>query len=872
MAIKEFKNSIVLENEYARVELSKKDASALSIIAFDGCEILAEKKPFFYLTDTEWKHFENKALTLDGDVLALSTELGDVKIKAIVRDKYFIFEVLTSLPKGAYCLFMADLNYEYDIEAQDTPRAVGVAMTVGVDPRYFPDGYDKKTFAAVYEHLEGAAGARYGYSILPENKRRETLKLLCSEIDPEKGIVSKTAGAWSDENEKVQGSYMLTWFAHKEYLDDQIDAFETLGIKHLDIVHNDIYTFRQGDFKYVTYKDDADFKKNVTDRLAERGIETGLHTYAQYINPKCHELLSNPYWQKQLSTREEFTLGEDIDSVANFVPTAESTAELSDYYGFFTTNMPYILIGEEIIKYKNAPNGFASCERGACGTSAVPHRKGERIYHIDGNFYFFVPKHGSELFLKIAHDTAKAYNLGGYTMLYLDAVDGTRFHCKPEERYYYIAKFTHEILKNCHDEPIVELSDMPASVWACRSRMGAWDIPFRGLKRFNLIHHKDNAEAVRHLFNATLGWVSLYPQTLKYPGNQHTKYFHTDAIEQMGTLALIHNYSVAYSDYDIRVPGWRRNLEIYKFYEKLRLEHYFSPETLAAARENPHELAVRDKGQGKYAIVEKNYDIKRLYDIGDEKRNTAVLNNPFKKQTPFIRIEHCMSTLGRDPYILLPLKEEVEAKEQLGARELASEVNLINNLAMKVRVKGNGKRGNVAIKLQGATQSEKGYGLYVIDTDFEGWREFILLEADNGERPDLPYEEGLHMYPVYRSGLNMDRINYVELLASGDVDGVYMSSVEACRQVYNVVKNPTVTIGRETVKFECELQSTDFIEWDGVTAKVVDRYANEKKIWFEGGVTVPKGDYRAKVSFDSSLNNCPVNVYLTIGTTGKDIK
>jgi len=49
MAIKELKNSIVLENEYARVELSKKDASALSIIAFDGCEILAEKKPHFMI-------------------------------------------------------------------------------------------------------------------------------------------------------------------------------------------------------------------------------------------------------------------------------------------------------------------------------------------------------------------------------------------------------------------------------------------------------------------------------------------------------------------------------------------------------------------------------------------------------------------------------------------------------------------------------------------------------------------------------------------------------------------------------------------------------------------------------------------------------
>ena len=54
--------------------------------------------------------------------------------------------------------------------------------------------------------------------------------------------------------------------------------------------------------------------------------------------------------------------------------------------------------------------------------------------------------------------------------------------------------------------------------------------------------------------------------------------------------------------------------------------------------------------------------------------------------------------------------------------------------------------------------------------------------------------------------------------------------------------------------------------------EICDRYANEKKIWFEGSVTAPKGRVKASVSFDSSLNNCPVNVYLTIGTTGKEIK
>ena len=99
-----------------------------------------------------------------------------------------------------------------------------------------------------------------------------------------------------------------------------------------------------------------------------------------------------------------------------------------------------------------------------------------------------------------------------------------------------------------------------------------------------------------------------------------------------------------------------------------------------------------------------------------------------------------------------------------------------------------------------------------------------------------------------------------------------MSSVTACRQVYNVVKNPTITVGKEKVMFECELMSTDFIEWDGETAKVIDRYGNEKTVWFDGSVTVPHGKFKATASYQASLNNCPVNIHLTFGTTGKEIK
>ena len=872
MATRDLKDSIILENAFASFTLSKKDATVLSVQTASGVGIGGEATAFFVLEDEAFRPIQNEALSLSEGVLTLKTVLGEVQIAVDTKDDHFVFEVLSPLPAGAYRIRLAHAKYEYDLDDPSAPRAAGVAMTVSVDPHHFPDGYAKETTAFVYEHLEGARGARYGLCVVPAHLLRETLKHVCEGIDPEKGIVLKKAGPFSFDYSETLGNYTMTWDCRKETLDKKIPEYKFLGIDHLDILHNDVSTFVQGDFNYVTYASDEEFKEQVTDRLAKHGIRTSLHTYAQYINPKSVKLLSDPKWQKQLSTREEFTLAEDIPADADFVPTVESTAELSDYYGFFSTNMPYILIGEEIIRYKNDPQGFASCTRGYSGTKAVAHKKGERIYHLDGLFNFLVPKHGSELFYKIAHDTAKTYNKGGYTMLYIDAIDGTYRHCKQEERPYYIAKFTHELLKNCVIEPIIEFSDMPASIWAARSRMGAWDIPFRGLKHFIRIHHEHNVESTRHFYNCMLGWMNFYPTTDKYPGNQHTKYFHTDAIDYMGAMSVMYNYSNAYSEMSLRNEGARRNVKLYQFYDKLRREKYFSEEILEKARKNPHELAIRDTGDGTYAFVEKNYEIRRLYDIEDKARAEAVFHNPFQAQTPFLRIEACMSTLGADPMPLLTLDEGKEAQAQVGEVKLAGETDISKNLAMTVRVKGNGKKGTVGLILRGASQSEFGYGLYVIDTDFEGWRDFVLLEADNGEREELPFEKGWRMYKIYRSGLNMDRITSVELVTAGDTEGVYMSSVNACRQVYNVIKSPSVTVGDETVTFDCELMSSDLIEWDGKEAFVLDRFANKKPIGFSGSVTVPKGECTVRAGLGASLNGCPVNLMLTVGTTGEFIK
>ncbi len=880
-AIKETKNAIVLENSFVKIELSNKDASVLSVTdKRDGKSIMSEEKTYFFAhLDSEEKPFSNKSLTLKDGTVTLESEKGKTDIKIDTRNEYFVFEVVSDkLPEGVYAVSFSHADFDYDFNKEGVLVAAGVLMTVNAISEYYPSGTSKKLDARAFSKF-GVEGARYGIAIVPRDILRDVLKTLCLEIDPEKGIVSKNAGAWARDSRVGFGSYLIDGNAHPDHVRESIPFWKTLGVDQIDF-HQSNNTVIQGSFRYAHAKSHEEFRETVTDVLKENGLGAGLHTYAHYIMPTCHEILSVPKWQKQLLSDEEFTLKENITEDTDYILTNESTADMNTYYGFFSRNSQYILIGEEIIKFANVPDGFKVVERGACGTKASSHRKDEKIIHLVGYFCELAPKLDSELFYKVAHATAETYNKGGFCMIYLDALDGLKktYLLDENERMYYGTRFVHEIVKNCEVPPIIEYSSMYPGIWAARARTGATDLPYRAYKNWNREHHRalKTGGTLNH-YACTLGWYNYYPTTDHYPGNQHTKYQHWDAIDHMGAMSVIHDYSTVHNGTSPaaipRIRALRRNVALYNMYADLRKSFYFKEELLERLRENDdQEYKIIKKDNGKYVFVEKKYDVVRLYSILEEGRNTAEFTNPYKRQTPFVRIEHCMSTLGGEEMILLPMNENAPVASQIKGHDFGGEINLCQKLAMKVRVKGNGKKGHVAIKLFAATNSEKGYGLYIIDTDFEGWRDFVLLEADNGDRPDVGLDTPIpNVYAIYRSGLDMSRITRVELHTAGDVEGVQMSSVVASRQTYNVWKNPTVKIGDTSVMFECELMSTDFIEYDGKEAVVIDRYGNEKPIWHTGELSAPKGRVKASLG-GVSLNSCPINAYLTLGFTGREIK
>ena len=275
--------------------------------------------------------------------------------------------------------------------------------------------------------------------------------------------------------------------------------------------------------------------------------------------------------------------------------------------------------------------------------------------------------------------------------------------------------------------------------------------------------------------------------------------------------------------------------------------------------------------------------------------NSGKFVNPFGKQTPFVRIEALMSGKKGTGVELLTFDENRNFEEQNCTNRFENEIDLSEKMAKVVTVQGNGTKGSaVAIRMQCGTNWGRSYFEYFIDTDFEGCREFVLVESDNGQRDDLPFDKlasrkadssvncetdpdefeesdclsTMEGYAVYRTNFFHDRTAEIDVLGTKASKGVKLSSVRAVEHTFETLKNPSVLIGDSKVTFECELNSCDFIEFDGKYAKVVDRYGNEREIPYSGELLASDGEFAVALEAENSDSTTPLRAQLTLGFTG----
>jgi len=890
--VRESGSSIIFENKRVKISVNKKNGQVEEVINLANGEDIngTTKDPqFIYLTLPNTTKVVPKDIKLDGNRIKVTFKTGDVVyLIADIHDDFMAFELDSAVSKSYESITFANVTTNLEMLTDpDSYRLGTMAMTANVLTVAHGMGYSNSTYARVYtRHAAGTIGSKHAFVLSTYEENDDCLRLVAEAIDRSKGLANTTGGPYT-EGSPASGDYMMISDAREENFKAVVEQALEFGIDQVDI-HHGINSFRQGDFYFPCTETGTakEFGDTIGKIAKDNNVKIGLHVYAYYIDYQSENILSNPKWQKQLEVMDDtYTLRKRLTKTAVNIATVEDATAFDTTETFFYKNSRYVLIEEEIIYIgQGTVSGFINVKRAQCGTKPAKHPEGTKIYHLSGYFNRFCPQMGSELFYHMADLTAKVYNEGGFSMIYLDAIDGLGKHTNNNiDTQYYYQMYTHRILSQCHDDPIIEFSSSAPQMWNVRGRMGAWDIPTRGYKAFIKAHTDVNLKDMQYNYTTNIGWFHFFPDSSPESGmrNVITKTLFRDDIDYIGTLAVIYNMGNSLYTYNPTAvdnnPEYRANLAYYKFYNDIRKSKYFKDETLQKVLDNGGEFKIIEKAPGEYAFLEMYYNKKCVGTLANE--NTFKGNNPFGAQEPYIRIEGRWSTLSENPVTMAEFDENKTLADQTLNRKIS--VNMRENMVMKFKLKGTGKDGDaILISLTGGiTSGESGGRIdYFVDLNFEGWKDIIILEADAGEYDFNKYVfDGIKtsgmQYSTFRVIPTYKNIVNLTIRTCGSTaTKAQIGTISAYNQVEAPVKNPTVTVGNSSITFNTTIKGSEYLEYDPKTGEAILHHADQSqdKVTVKGKLQVPAGEFNGTYT-GTSESGAPIRARVVLGFSGKEI-
>ncbi|UCH35938.1 MAG: hypothetical protein JSV65_06175 [Armatimonadota bacterium] len=787
-------------------------------------------------------------------------QFGGANVSAVVRAvaerRYFTLEVLSVTGEDVEEMVFANVHLTLKGSPKESFACSALALNLQTNVPELP-GASKRLWAACYPKF-GFAGAKVALIACPQSALRAVMQEVVTAAPdlPHSPI----GGPWALDAEINQGSYLFNFGnLSDQTVDEWIEVARTLGFNQIDFHGGN--SFRFGDCRPNpdTYANGFASLKGVIDRLHAAGIRAGLHTYAFFIDKRCPWVTPVP--DPRLAKDATFTLAEALDVESDTMQVVEPTSGMSAITGFFVRNSVTLRIDDELITYSGVSNEppfvFTGCQRGACGTSPAPHGAGAEVHHLKECFGLFVPDPDSTLLAEVAGKTAEAFNQCGFDMMYLDALDGEDVLGGPEYGWHYGSKFVFEIWKRLERPALMEMSTFHHHLWYVRSRMGAWDHPTRSHKRFIDIHCAANRENRRMFLPGQLGWWAVKT----WSGAQGEPTF-PDDIEYLCCKALANDTGLSLMGMDpgniAKVPVLARLAGIFRRYEELR--HAGSvPESVKARLRAPgQEFTLTQSAGGSPQFRPVQYAKHKVQGM-DGWSNAWRVKNRFGRQPVQLRIEALLSAGAYDAPDNLTLADFADPAEftdrasrsgvqadlatssaevkvgaasgrftaaNTGARRKSAWAKMVKvfdvpldmseRQALGVWVHGDGQGEVLNLQLTSPAHIVAGIGDHYIVVDFTGWRYFELIEPEGERYSDYFWPYG-GAYAIYRESVDYGHVASLGLwynnIPQGNTVTCYLSPVRALPLANVKLRNPSVTVGGETIVFPVEIESGAYLEF-----------------------------------------------------------
>ena len=513
-----------------------------------------------------------------------------------------------------------------------------------------------------------------------------------------------------------------------------------------------------------------------------------------------------------------------------------------------------IQIGEELIQYtalSENPSGFAGCRRGVFGTRPSAHDKGAPVEHLYCIYSVFFPDENSSLLDEIAENVARVVNTCNIDMVYMDGAEGM------PGGWYGVSKMRAAIFSRLKGRVMVEASEWGYHSWTFHSRIGAWDHPNWGLKKFIDIHCKANEEYQKSsLLPAQLGWWAILGPS------ENTYAELPDEVEYLCCKALAYDMPMSFQGVGLGETWNARQdeyLEMIGRYERLRISRYFPEETKERLKAEGEEFRLVQT-DGKWTFFPTDYLKHKVTSLSDGS-NVWSIHNRFSTQPLKIRIqaldvaapyespegqvivdfEDIESGWARDGakgvFCSLTLSTEQvkfgkasgcfwarnEGKERKGAwakvaKAFSPPIDLRKFGALGVWIYGDGKGEVLNFQLTNPPQYWTTFDEHYIVVDFSGWRYFELhfKERDAEKHGEYlwPYND---LYAVYRNPLIRHAVSglsiYYNNLPTNEEVQCYISPIKVLPVRKIRLVNLTVSVNGKRIVFPVTLESGQYLEF-----------------------------------------------------------
>jgi hypothetical protein len=846
----------VLENEYVRYVIGADGLNLHFAAGRTHKDYCVHGVPFARVTKAG-KTYDASAVSSRNGRIEVEFGVSGIRaaIGATVKKHCFTLEVLSVSDELADELTFVDVQLTPEAAANDSFAACAMALNLKTNVWEIP-GPNTRLRATCCRRF-GFQGAKVAVLGCPPGEMRTVMKEVVSAA---KDIPqSSLGGPWALDADINTGSYIFNFGGLSEdKVDEWIRLARSFGVNQIDFHGGS--SFRFGDFRPnpETYPNGLAGLKAVIDKLHAAGIKAGLHPYAFFIDKGCPWVTPVP--DPRLGKDATFTLAEDLSPDSSTLPVVEPTRDMSATTGFFVRNSVTLQVEDELITYtgisKEPPYAFTGCRRGAYGTRVAAHSAGAKVSHLKECFGLFAPDGDSTLLTEVAVKAAEMFNECGFDMIYLDALDGEDILGGPENGWHYGSKFVFELCRRLKKPALIEMSTFHHHLWYVRSRMGAWDHPSRGQKKFVDLHCAVNESARKMFLPTNLGWWAV----LTGEGSNETQIERTypDDIEYLMCKCIGTDSGFSLTGYGPETPAYLRLRDIFRQYEDLRHAGYFPESVKSKLRVPGDEFMLEQGASGKWQFRRVDY-AKHKVDGADGSK-AWVTRNRFDRQPVQLRVEALMSAGAYDSPESKALVDfarpgefadraaetgvtaEMQASTDVvkagqvsgcytasngrssrdGAwsrigRTFSPQVDIAQHRALGVWICGDGQGEVLNLQLRSPQHISGAMGEHYVCVDFNGWRYFELLEPEGDRVGDYSWPYSTNYYGLYREFVDYGYIESLSLwynnLPPGKQVRCYLSSVKALPLVRAKLRNPRITIAGKTIVFPVEMESGCWLEF-----------------------------------------------------------